>query len=66
MKHRHGTAENCTQVILTRELIFEIFGSSRRFVVRGSVGERKVSKCVASTVKHGEGSVTVWGRFAGS
>ena len=43
----------------------EIFGSKRRVFVRCRLGERMISACVGSTVKHGGGGVIVWMCFAG-
>ena len=65
-KHRQWTTEDWKKVLWTDESKFEIFGSSRRIFVRRRVGERMVPQCVTSTVKHGGGSMMVWGCFAGS
>ena len=65
MKHRQWTTENW-KVLWTDESKFEIFGSSRRVFVRRQVGERMVPQCMTPTVKHGGGSVMIWGSFAGS
>ena len=66
MKHHQWTTENWKRVLWTNESTFEIFGSSRRVFVRCRVGERMVLQCVTPTVKHGGGSVMIWGSFAGS
>ena len=66
MKHHQWTTENWKKVLWTNESKFEIFGSSRRVFVRRRVGERTVPQCVTPTVKHGGGSVMIWGSFAGS
>ena len=66
MKHHQWTTENWNKVLWTDESKFEIFGSSRRVFVRCRVSERMVPQCVTPTVKHGGGSVMIWGSFAGS
>ena len=66
MKHRQWTTEKWKKVLWTDESKFEIFGSSRRVFVHHRVGEKTVPQCVTSTVKHGGGSVMIWGSFAGS
>ena len=44
----------------------EMFGSDHCVFVRHGVGERMISACVFSTLKHGGGGgVTVWVCFAG-
>lgn len=40
---------------------FEIFGTKRRQYVRRRVGEAYNPACVQTTIKHGGGSVQVWG-----
>uniref|UniRef100_A0A3B4GVI0 Transposase Tc1-like domain-containing protein n=1 Tax=Pundamilia nyererei TaxID=303518 RepID=A0A3B4GVI0_9CICH len=54
------------KVLWTDESKSEIFGSSRRILVRRRGSKRMVPQCVASTVKPGGGSMMVWGCFAGS
>ena len=65
MKHHQWTTENWKKVLWTDESKFEIFDSSRRVFVRCRVGKRMVPQCVTPTVKHGGGSVMIWGSFAG-
>uniref|UniRef100_Q7M3L8 Orf within vasotocin gene (Tes1 element) n=1 Tax=Eptatretus stoutii TaxID=7765 RepID=Q7M3L8_EPTST len=65
MKHRQWTTENWKKALWTDESKFEIFVSSRRVFVR-CVGKRIVPHCVTPTVKHGGGSLMIWGSFAGS
>jgi len=43
---------------------FEVFGQKRRIFVRRSVEEKMIPDCVVLTVKHGGGSVFVWGCFS--
>ena len=64
-KHRNWTSEEWKSVLWTDESKFEIFGSHRRVYVRRRKGERMSAACVVPTVKHGGGSVMVWGCFAG-
>lgn len=66
MKHYQWTSEDWKKVLWTDESKLELFGSSRRIFVHHRVGERMVPQCVTSTVRHGGGSVMVWGCLAGS
>ena len=66
MKHRQWTTENWKKVLWTDESKFEIFGSSHRVFVCRRVGERIVPQCETPTVKHGGGSMIMWGSFGGS
>lgn len=63
-EHENWTMEQWKSVLWTDESKFEIFGSKRRQFVRRKPGERFKSKCIAPTVKHGGGSVMVWGCFS--
>ncbi|MBN3274473.1 TCB2 transposase, partial [Polyodon spathula] len=60
-KHRNWGAEKWQQVLWTDESKFEIFGCSRRQFVRRRAGERYTNECLQATVKHGGGSLQVWG-----
>ena len=44
---------------------FELFWGKRRVYVRRQGGERMTRHCVVPTVKHGGGSIMVWGCFGG-
>lgn len=64
-KHKDWSIAQWCQVLFSDESKFEIFGGKRRQYVRRQVGERMLNQCVMPTVKHGGGSVMVWGCFAG-
>ena len=66
MKQCQWTTENWKKFFWTDESKFEIFGSSCRVFVRRRVGERMVPQRVTPPVKHGGGSVMIWGSFTGS
>ncbi|XP_043474475.1 uncharacterized protein LOC122506399 [Leptopilina heterotoma] len=64
-KYVSWTDEDWRKVLFTDESKFELFGGGkRRHYVRRMQGERMLSQCVVPTVKHGGGSVMVWGCFA--
>lgn len=63
--HKDWTIEQWQKVLFTDESKFEIFGGKRRKYVRRLVGERMIEQAIVPTVKHGGGSVIVWGCFAG-
>lgn len=63
-KHKDWSIDKWKSVLWTDESKFEMFGSKRRQHVRRKKGERFKSQCIAPTVKHGGGSVTVWGCFS--
>lgn len=65
-EHQNWTAEDWSKVLWTDESKFEIFGSRRRTFVRRSAGERASEQCIVPTVKHGGGSVMIWGCFGGT
>ena len=64
IRHKDWTLDDWKRVLWSDESKFEIFGSHRRQHVRRKVKERYNSKCIAPTVKHGGGSVIVWGCFS--
>lgn len=64
-EHRKWTIADWKKVLWTDESKFELFGTKRRVYVRRRVGERFKTECVVPTVKHGGGSIMVWGCFAG-
>lgn len=62
--HQHWTREEWKQVLWTDESKFEVFGNKRRVYVRRSKEEKMLTQCIVPTVKHGGGSVLVWGCFS--
>lgn len=65
-KHLNWTAEQWSRVLWTDESKFEMFGNKRRLYVRREPNERFKSNCLVPTVKHGGGSVMVWGGMCSS
>lgn len=63
-KYKNWTMDQWKSVLWTDESKFELFGNKRRQYVRRKQGERFKSQCIAPTVKHGGGSVMVWGCFS--
>lgn len=63
-EHKDWTVEQWQKVLWTDESIFRLFGSSRRVFVRRSTNERMLPQCIVPTIKHGGGSITVWGCFS--
>ena len=64
-KHKSWSFRKWSRVLFSDESKFEIFGNKRRQYVRRLVGEPMTAQCIAPTVKHGGGSVMVWGCFVG-
>lgn len=63
-EHVNWSIERWKSVLWTDESKFELFGSHRRQFVRRKVNERFKPECILPTVKHGGGSVMVWGCFS--
>lgn len=64
--HLNWTSKEWSKVLFTDESKFDLFSTKRRIFVRRLPGERMNFNCVVPTVKHGGGSVLVWGSFAGT
>lgn len=64
-EHKDWTLDAWKNVLWSDESKFEVYGSRRRTFVRRSAGERAIDQCLVPTVKHGGGSVMVWGCFGG-
>lgn len=64
--HESWDTNQWARVLFTDESKFDLFGNKRRVFVRRLVGERMNPSCIVPTVKHGGGSVLVWGSFARS
>ena len=63
-RYRSWTSEDWKKVIFSDESRFQLFYSNGRTYVRRRKGEEFNENCVVSTVKHGGGSVMVWGCFS--
>ena len=64
--HEDWTIEQWNKVVWIDKSKFEIFGSNRRVYVQWQVDEGTGTPCITPIVKHGGGSVIVWGAFANS
>lgn len=62
-KHVNWGPEDWKKCLFTDESKFEIFSNKRRVYVRRGKNERMLPQCILPTVKHGGGSVMVWGCF---
>lgn len=62
--YKNWTEEDWRKVLWTDESKFVVFGSKRRTYVRRKSTEKFHPQCVKPTLKHGGGSVLVWGCFA--
>lgn len=65
-QYNHWTQEMLNRVLYTDESKFELFGSKNRQYVRRRVGEAYHLDCLHPTIKHGGGSVLVWGCISSS
>jgi transposase len=61
IKHQHWTIEQWKRVLWTDEKKFELFNGKRRTFCRRRKNEALRDDTVQATVKHGGGSVMVWG-----
>lgn len=63
-EHANWTVDDWKNVLWSDESKFEVFGQRRRVFVRRSAAEKMSPSCIIPTVKHGGGSVLVWGCFS--
>ena len=63
-EHKNWTLADWKKVLWTDESKFVVFGTTCRIFVRRKVHEKFHPQCMLPTVKHGGGSVMVWGCFA--
>lgn len=63
-EHRNWTNEDWGKVLWTDESQFMLFGANKRFYIRRRKGEKYLNECLHPTMKHGKGSVMVWGGFS--
>uniref|UniRef100_A0A914QKF7 Transposase n=1 Tax=Panagrolaimus davidi TaxID=227884 RepID=A0A914QKF7_9BILA len=62
-EHQHWTVEQWKKVLYSDESKFNLFGSDGKKYVRRPVNQRFNPRYQIPTVKHGGGSVMVWGAF---
>ncbi|CAH1979621.1 unnamed protein product [Acanthoscelides obtectus] len=66
LKYKSFTEEDWSNIVWSDESNFEIFGTPGVTFVRRRVGEEFNQECVVPTLKHGGGSVMVWGCMSAS
>lgn len=64
-EHADWTPADWESVLWSDESSFQLFSSSKRVFVRRREGERFTEQCIVPTVKHGGGSLMVWGCMSG-
>ena len=62
--YKNFTPKQWGRVLWSDESKFQIFGSSRRVYVRREKTEKMRMECIIPSVKHGGGSLMVWGCFS--
>ena len=63
-KHLDWTADQWSKVLFSDESKFCLFGNPRAQFVRRPIGHRLDPKYQRPTIKHGGGSIMVWGAFS--
>lgn len=66
IEHKDWTVEQWNRVLWTDESKFELFGTKRRVHIRRGIHEKTMKECIVPTVKHGGGSIMVWGGMCSS
>ena len=64
-EHRDWTIEQWNSVLWSDESSFQLFCGAKRAYVRRRVGEKYSPQCIVPTVKHGGGSLMIWGCMSG-
>ena len=59
-------AKKKEQLTVDGKVFFGLKNQSYKFLVQRKVGVRMMKQCVVPTVKHGEGSLIVWGCYNGN
>jgi transposase len=62
--HKDWTVDDWKKVIFSDESPFQLFQDGGKIYVRRRVGEELLDECVRPTVKHGGGTIQVWGCFS--
>ena len=66
VEHQNWTPAQWRNVLWTDESKFELFGNKRNIYVRREKHERYHKNCIVPTMKHGGGSVMIWGGMSSS
>jgi transposase len=60
-RHKDWGVEEWKRVLWSDESSFQMFCGAKRAYVRRKAGEKFIPQCIVPTVKHGGGSIMVWG-----